>query len=622
MSRAFTLFEVAISLALVAMGVTSVLLLFPTGLKTQQMARYRVYASAKALEMVDAYNTFPTANPSLESEAPNPWDVSTGRGNMAFDLERRLSSFRFGIMPVPLDIARRIDSEGDEIARVLGEGGRLYYSQPLATTGFMESGLPTAPPNEAQRLVFTVVGHAQSNAIAIFPWKAWPYYAPFPSPPAHGTHGREPGFSEPLGAIETVGGKRGILFEDSFDADMRPVFWCRRSDGAEYGYRHHQVAGTRDSAIRYCQAALWYCARKGLTPAFYDQATPITDFDPAATPPDMRWKQVQALRFLAHATTCLTTYVDHATLSAGLAIPPIDLIEDGTTPAPYTATHDRIVALHDSAKNLAMLFAASHPYDWAVPRPLERAIMMDHPLIEWDMFSDPLRGTIWKTSVSAAQWRPVPARPIENIGRSFQFSNLPIPSDDPAWEWGRSSLPSFWGDEAHFTLTNAFEPSERCRQLVFWAVDWMAYEDVETAPSAPVDACRYPRGAPRLNASFTALLTSPPFFDWQQYSYRNPEKVMLFKQDLSDPVANPTGSDVSTRILGLSGGPTTLGSNPRGDQEGQAADARAVFSGLYGADRNMNRRLDRGSLPRSTRVRAMPVARFNFYDLRVPAALR
>src|SRR5260221_2019677 len=48
-----------------------------------------------------------------------------------------------------------------------------------------------------------------------------------------------------------------------------------------------------------------------------------------------------------------------------------------------------------------------------------------------------------------------------------------------------------WGDPAHATLTAPFAPAERCRQIVFWAVDWQSYEDFETAPSAPVDASKY-----------------------------------------------------------------------------------------------------------------------------------
>lgn len=45
--RGFTLFEVALSLVIVATAVLSVLLIFPVGIKAQQLARFRLYASSR-----------------------------------------------------------------------------------------------------------------------------------------------------------------------------------------------------------------------------------------------------------------------------------------------------------------------------------------------------------------------------------------------------------------------------------------------------------------------------------------------------------------------------------------------------------------------------------------------
>jgi hypothetical protein len=56
--------------------------------------------------------------------------------------------------------------------------------------------------------------------------------------------------------------------------------------------------------------------------------------------------------------------------------------------------------------------------------------------------------------------------------------------------------------------------------------------------------------------------------------------------------------------------------------QGSGTTQESVFSGLYGADRNYNQVLDRGPVPRSVRLRAQLVARFNFYDPRVQAILR
>src|SRR5690242_7369658 len=113
--RGFTLFEVAISLSLIAFAVVSVLTLFPTGIKAQQMTRFRLYAAAKAMEMVEVFNTGPSGSLQGENEAPDAWDVPVSRRVDAPDLECRVCTHRNGIFPLPLVIARRIDSENDEV---------------------------------------------------------------------------------------------------------------------------------------------------------------------------------------------------------------------------------------------------------------------------------------------------------------------------------------------------------------------------------------------------------------------------------------------------------------------------------------------------------------------------
>ena len=63
----FTLFEVSISLVLVSFGVVSVLMLFPQGIRAEQMVRMRVIAGMKAQEIVDSFATSSNANPSTET---------------------------------------------------------------------------------------------------------------------------------------------------------------------------------------------------------------------------------------------------------------------------------------------------------------------------------------------------------------------------------------------------------------------------------------------------------------------------------------------------------------------------------------------------------------------------
>jgi len=614
--RAVTLIEIALALFLAMLAITTVLLFFPRGIQAQMLARYHVLAAAKALELVDAYTTFHNANGQVDheiAELAGPWDLPSDSSAMAPDLERRLSSFRFGVFPLPLEIARRIDSDGDEIAALLGEGAYIYYSQPLATSGIKESATPEAPPNEAQRLVFAVTGYAQTNVPYIFPWKAWPYYTAWPSPPINFAAG-------------SVAKPAGRLLEDASDPDIRQVHQSTATaadpPGSRYGYVDHLTRRDRGSAIRYCQAALWYCAAKGIAPDDYADAV----VDGFRLGPDERWKEVQATRFLAHAVTCLTAFHTKDQLVAGLDIPGVAVDGGGIVPATWRVTLERIATLHDSAMRLGMAFATHHPYDWSVPRPLNRLLMTDHPLWEHDLF-DPAPPTgalhLAPGGVKAKHWRPIFARPVERtIGRSMSFPDKDL-----------STIP--WGDRDHLTVTAPFEPLHRCRQLVFWAVDWQAYEDCETAPSAPVDAGKAlvratgSSWADRLGGADTIVVQ-----DWHALGYRNPEKVIAFDGDVGDAALFPNGyvvaPDAPAGNVRVIGSVTTEGDtdpppplpNGRGDLGVVDGRLKPAFVGAYGADRNFNGRLDRGPLLRSTRLRAVEVARFNFYDLRVHAQLR
>jgi len=628
--RAFTLFEIAVSLAVLAMTVAVVAAVFPIGLKAQTAARFQLYASAKALEVVDTYNSANNLQVSVDPESPVPWDVPLAYCSLAPDLEQRVSSYRTGIFPVPLTIARRLDSDNDEIQQVLDERRHLYYSQPRATTGIRDSALPEAPPNEAQKLVFAVVGHPQQNALPYFPWKAWPYYAAYPSPPMHGWHINEPGYSLPATptrvhvATLSSGGSSPVLWEDTVDADIARVIVLDPATTPRAGYVDYAAATGADvgpAAIRYCQAAAWYCAKKGLPLSLYDGSAVATDFDGGLEP----WKQVQGLRFLAHAATCLTACYSKATLdaSATAVIPSITC--DGITSHVLALDHQRIVNLHDSCMNLAMRFAASFPYDWRAPRPLNRSIMMDHPLIQWDLWSPRLAGKISSTSATAEQWRPILAQDAVGddaggLGTSFHWMTHPIPTIDPAFAWWRTaSSESLFGDRANFTLTKPFAACERARQLVFWSVDWTSYEDFETAPSAPVDASKYPIATPRnpLNgATFAGRMANLMFMDWRMFSFRNPEKTLCF---IASVAGLPTGADV---LALRNGNQDFMNVDPGRSDQGDSLAARRVFSGLFGADRNGNGALDRGPISPSVRLRAMLVGRYNFYDMRVPATIR
>jgi hypothetical protein len=620
----FTLFEVALSLVLVSFSVVSVLVLFPLGIKSEQNARMQIYAAVKAEEIIDSFATSANTNPSIETEAPDSWDVPASYRVFSPDLESRIVSHRYGIMPLPIDIVRRLDSDDDEIARVVAEGGQIYYSQASGATGLEEAteGRVVKQPDAlTQKLVFAVVGYAQSNNVSFLPWKAWPYYSPFPSPPGHGE--KKQFRSVPADAVmgaqkfsyqgidislwEGVGTTGADSGKGTTDPDIAKVF-DTGTGTPRFGFHPYALGGSNDlaGATAYLQAALWYCERKlgAAAPVWYGPMEPftvatrvadrMTDF--RGVPDDQKWKYVQAMRFLSHAATCITRHKNLADLGGqpsgpvGYVIPP-GAVEVSVSSPQITLTHDKIVYYHELAMQMVMLYAASQPYDWGVPRPTQRALFTDYPLIEYDLFSPKLTGTITGTSEQAYQWRPVTARPITTIGRSYTYPDHPIPMDP--FPGGR------WGNSDNFTLAKPFQAMERCRQLVFWAVDWTSYEDFESAPSAPIDASKYLFSSPQ-GDDFATRMRVPEWIDHHVYQFRNPEKVITFKD-----------SSRSSRILNGNGG---------GNDQG-TGNSR-VFLGQWGADRNFNGKFDRGTVPTSVRLRATPVARYNYYDPRLTLKLR
>jgi hypothetical protein len=685
---AFTLFEVAISLAILAFGVISIMMLFPAGLKAQHLSRFQLYAAAKAEEMIEQFNTAQADNATADTEGTDIWQVPSSYRSQTWDVDARVSSHRYGMMPLPLDLARRLDSDGDEIQQILGEGGYIYYSQPQASTGMAEKSVGDAPPNEAQKLIIGITGYAQQNAMPIFPMKNWPYFANFPSPPLHYVH-----MSDPWLPPEATSGANYFVHYrypkddyESFtycwetarvaglsqpipgtDPDMQKVFdWPEGSPAVHYGYfpyacgrqwDHGDKRPTklgledgdhpnREAVIRYVQAALWYCQQKSLVPGSGITSTfwsdPHSGNIPTfsgTTPDHKKWMQVQAMRFLSHAATCLTAWypltattgVDD--LTTGVRIPSV-VLDGRAGPPELRITNELIRYYHERGLKLAMSFAASFPYDWAVPRPVERSIMTDFPLLQYDMFptgggpSDPvnggLAGNIFGSGVIGRQWRPLAPRPIRNIGLSQTYPINVAGTRHKLEGTQISGAPSnLFGDADHYSLTMPFEASERCRELVFWTVDWQSYEDFETLPSAPVDASRYPLAGPRngvdnppkpwqanVTRDFNGRMWDTRFVDPHLFCFRNPEKNMLWVNNI--PRGAATGTDVTGHQL------------LHNDEKdwGADLDRRQVFSGIWGADRNYNKKVDRGPVPKSVRLRAVQVARFNFYDPRIVCLLR
>src|ERR1043165_2223528 len=469
-ARGFTLFEVAISLVILAFGVVSIMALFPAGLKAQQMSRFQLYAAAKAEEMVEQFSPAHFDNATADTEGSECWNVASSYRSQTWDLDARIASHRYGMMPLPLELARRLDSDGDEIQQILAAGGYVYYSQPTASTRTAEQGMAAAPPTEAQKLIIAVTGYAQQNALPIFPMKNWPYQASFPSPPVHYTHmrhgwmppevksgtGYQVRYDHPIAGRENVTAfwesarLDGVAIPGT-DPDLQKIVDWPEPGGASgivhYGYMPYAnglrwddgntptrlgnedgTGPTRDGAIRYVQAALWYCQRKSvaagsrITPAFWND--PHTGNIPAFEPmtdDNKKWMQVQAMRFLAHAATCLTSWYPLTggtgdTLTTGVRIPAAML--DGVASPEVTITNELIRYYHERCLKLANSFAACLPYDWGVPRPVERTIMLDYPLLQYDLFRPTLQGTLFGTGEAARQWRPTSPRPDPPLGPS------------------------------------------------------------------------------------------------------------------------------------------------------------------------------------------------------------
>lgn len=666
----FTLFEVALSLVIVTFSVVTVLMFIPMGIRAQQKARFQLLASAKALELVEQFSGKSGGERIADFETPEPWEARPFcYSNTRWDIECRVSRWDSGVIPLPNEIAQRIDSDGDEIQRLLASGGQLFYVDPRALPSVDLRYVNPDAPNEAQKLVFAVVGYAQNNAIPVFPWKAWPYRAAYPSPPLYANLNQSGQFAPAvLSQVATAASGRWNSFEGwangnpdpnapaTRDPFMDRVFKATaafenalRGQNLPIAQRIADVAPLKPVRDDLITAVLAFCQDKytsglitgslpvsGRSPAAelqdYLLAPGVTDFvtlgrqydddfnalcrnaeqfpnDPydaakAKTRAEIALR-VQCLRFLAFATA--TFYQRHGTEAEP------DLTVFSFNGQPLSA--DRLRYYHDRCKQTAMRYAASFPYDWGAPRPITRSIMMDNPLIEFDLFSPPRGGAIAGTSpaIQAAMWRPVSAQTVTSIGMpaifpgvltggSWDNSRSPfLPKDD------RGANQPLWGDGSHFTLTRPFAPSERCRQLVFWSVDWHAYEDFETAPGAVMDASRCPLAGPSANnvGSYNGRLgIGLPIEDGLYL--RNPERALSYSSNVSGVA---TGTDMRSSLVALV-------NNDLGNSN------RQVLLGRFGADRNHNYMLDRGPLPRSVRQRAMSVARFNVYDPRIPITLR
>ncbi|HYE04888.1 MAG TPA: hypothetical protein VEL07_05125 [Planctomycetota bacterium] len=281
----------------------------------------------------------------------------------------------------------------------------------------------------------------------------------------------------------------------------------------------------------------------------------------------------------------------------------------------------------------AMAYLRENPYDLLVPRPLNQQTMMDRTLYAWDLFDadgkalrtraePPGHYTVaWGSRHAAfgAQWAQpytidspgayrnafgsappqayIFAAPDDRIAEG-QTWNTPrtfarglaalhgasIESKDGKSLWNHAESPR----RDHYRLNDAFTVADRCRELVFWSVDWKSYADAESVPSAPVDLSRMSR-KPDGHAV-------GPWWMHKSGWLGNPEQFVAWTNSARNRTA---ASDPA------------VWDNVRG-----WVGAFTMHAGLgrWGADRNGNGIFDVGPVPPTTRLRATEVARFVFYD--------
>jgi hypothetical protein len=588
----------------------------------------------------------------------------TGTG-MAF--ERVISGWGSGCSNVPANIASRFDSDDDEIAAHLRSGGKLHFLQSglgratagssNAQAGFIEVG-ETRLPRETSKLVFAIVGSDQANSLYFHPILSWPYVSNYPSPPL--AYNRDlwirsawPGQAEfedlwnyCTGTWSNSAPYWNLVGEPSLGElfDKRNRFHADAIALSQFGGgtaadMREQVEVLNDKAQALLAAVLppslldagpagleaaidtalpSYPAHRRRWPASLD-AHPLPDpagyangwcsltGDAAITAYPRPW-QVLAINYAAWAALLRTsTLMDGPSPSFS-----------GGAEAASAEHHLFFQEIHRRCLQWACRGATAAPTDWGAPRPRNRMLAWDNPLLEWDLFPLNLRtppansletstasiltfygatreskfprtaagnpaatgrdsvffmGTAadldrqfkvigpvppytttgqppWQANaVSVADrqlWSPtnlgMPQGVISAFGafgcNAISMKNLPAARtyvrDGDAG--GPGTLTDSWGNMARSTLCAPFQPAERTRHLVFWYVDWQAYEDWESGSGSNRDASEaslnsrghivYSGDSSRINLS----ATNPTYWDPTNPAcpgYRGPRDVDL-----------------------------------------------------------------------------------------------
>lgn len=180
----FTLFEVAVSLLVLALGVLAVVALLPRCLEQLNLSRQRLYAASIAMDLSSHFTYGYVRNNKMRAD-----DYHTGRIAHSPDIERCANSFLAApvdyrnMAPVPPEILLRLDSDDDTIRNLVRDGIPVFYPLPRQLDAVnppngqtptpdgkpLSAGQVTETAFESQgaelgQIIFAVVGLPQLNA--------------------------------------------------------------------------------------------------------------------------------------------------------------------------------------------------------------------------------------------------------------------------------------------------------------------------------------------------------------------------------------------------------------------------------------------------------------------------
>jgi hypothetical protein len=313
---------------------------------------------------------------------------------------------------------------------------------------------------------------------------------------------------------------------------------------------------------------------------------PQDDLDPR---PDHLW----AISHLAHAASMAT---------ATLVNKPPGFPTDADR-AYAKATYEACVAWIRRA-------TTTNPYNWGVARHLSTMTAWDYPLLQHDIFPGGSYSAFLDTTTGDRGYRILSPVPVTNHGQARGIYGNYSPRRLEFIPANSHRIRDNWGDPTHFTLTRRFHPNERMRQVVFWSVDWQSYEDFETLPAPEHDASMCFRDSKGTHVSAdwwgTSLAERGLYWVPTPVSESGPGGRWDFS-DRKLRASDIRASNIHPR--------RAMGTNQEYDEWTNSAEYKAgYFMGFHGADRNGNKRFDRGPVPASVRLRATQIARFPIYD--------